>query len=161
MSSLGLLFSGATTSVSFGITIIKDNLTELSEFTHAIISDISVSFGGNSIVVTSGIRIRIIFRIQQAQVIISDDSGNYCVMAFYCVSHYNYVTSTTSTVPDGSLGITGVVLMVVGIVALLGFASLILVILLLILKIRRQKRQDHKILVTTTCIVYLINKLDF
>ena len=149
MSSLGLLFSGATTSVSFGITIIKDNLTELSEFTHAIISDISMSFGGNSIVVTSGIRIRIIFHIQQAQVIISDDGGNYCVMAFYCVSHY-YVTSTTPTVPDGSLGITGVVLMVVGIMALLGFAALILVILLLMLKIRRQRRQGHKIIVTTT-----------
>ena len=75
VSSFGLLFSGATTSVSFGINIFQDGLTELSEFFYAIISDVTLASGGNSITVTSEIRIRIIFRIQQAQVIISDDDG--------------------------------------------------------------------------------------
>ena len=75
VSSFRLLFSGAITSISFGIDIIQDGLTELSEFFYASISDVTLASGGNYIAVTSGIRIRIIFRIQHAQVIISDDDS--------------------------------------------------------------------------------------
>ena len=71
-----LSFSRATTTVSFGITIIPDDLTELSsESFHAIISRFTLISG---FPITTEIT-RITFSIQRTRVIICDDDSKLAV----------------------------------------------------------------------------------